>query len=131
MKINTTTKTFIEIEITLEDAKKALMNYQKDQLDDLSNIFSKTPAPGFSFYELYYNMLQGDRTEWFADLTEKYGIYWITTPVNTTEWIEFIEQFPHLVIKDIENVLRQVTVDNLTITFQGLRVDSQTVMNNL
>ena len=131
MKINTTTKTFIEIEITLEDAKKALMNYQKDQLDDLSNVFSKTPAPGFSYYELYYNLLQGDKTEWFANLTEKYSIYWITTPCSTLEWVEFIEQFPHLVIKDIEDVLRQATVDNLTITFQGLRVDSHTVMNSI
>ena len=131
MKINTTTKTFIEIEITLDDAKTALKNYQKDMLDDLSNNFSKTNAPGLCYYEFYYNLLQGENTEWFQDLVEKYGIYWITTPGNTGEWVNFIEQFPHMVIKDIENVLRPATVDNLTITFEGLRVDSQTVMDNL
>ena len=111
--------------------QKALMNYQKDMLDDLSNNFSKTNAPGLCYYELYYNLLQGENTEWFQDLVEKYGIYWITTPGNTGEWVNFIEQFPHMVIKDIENVLRPATVDNLTITFEGLRVDSQTVMDNL
>lgn len=129
MKINTTTKKVIDIELSMTDVRNGLKNYQLDQLHDLaSNLKCSTP---FQQYELFWNLMQGEDTKWFNDIIEANSIYWIRTPKHMSVWAELIEQFPNIFIHDASNVLKDCAADALSITFEDYEVDSVKVLSNI
>ena len=111
MKIFTSTKKIINIELHINDLKNSLKNYQLDKLHDLEDIFKKENRQ----YELYYNLLRGEHSDWFSDLIEKNNIYWIETPSFDTQWKELVESFPHVFIHDAVNVLKDVAPEDLKV----------------
>ncbi len=132
MKIVTTTKKSIVIELNTDDLKASLKNYQLDKLHDLECIFLKENRQ----YELYYNLLRGEHSDWFSDLTLKHGIYWIETPSFNTQWKELVEDFPHVFIHDACNVLKDVAPEDLKVILvkEGeafSAVDSAKLISNL
>ena len=111
MKIFTSTKKIISIELHINDLKDSLKNFQLDKLHDLEEILKKENRQ----YELYYNLLRGEHSDWFSDLIEKHSIYWIETPSFNTQWKEFVEDFPHVFINDASNVLKDVAPEDLKV----------------
>lgn len=128
MKINTTVRKIVEIEITQQDAEKSLKDYQSDILFDMiPNINDIDPDDRSVFY---WNLLQGEHTNWFNRFIEKYGINWITTPACEADWINLIEYLPNHFIKDLENLIEGVEEDNVRVTFNGKKIGSWYVINN-
>jgi hypothetical protein len=134
MKVNTSIKKVVDIELTLDDVKSSLKNYQLDLLHDLATILKADNA--FDQYEMFWNLMQGEHSRWWSDITDKHNIYWIYTPEVEGEWINLIEEFPHIFIHNAVNVFEDVKADALNITFTDSnnithKINSRCIIDNL
>ena len=126
MKINTTTKKFIEIELTLEDVKRNLKEYQVERFHELAtNLNGITPKIQC---ELFWNLQQGEHTEWFKDTCEEHDILWIATPIGIQNWINLIVEFPHMFL---DEVIDNLNDEILEVNFEGVTVDSQAILDHI
>jgi len=134
MKVNTTIKKVLQIELTMDDVRGSLKNHQQDMLHDLATALKANDA--FKQYEIFWNLLQGQRSEWFQNMIEKHGIYWIDTPTFCDGFIELIEGFPHIFIHDAVNLFADVDASTLSVCLinnAGIKIpcDSKKIIDNL
>jgi hypothetical protein len=134
MKVNTTIKKVLQIELTMDDVRGSLKNHQQDMLHDLASALKANDA--FQQYEIFWNLLQGERSEWFQNMIEKHGIYWIETPTFCDGFIELIEGFPHIFIHDAVNLFADVDESTLTVYLinnngSKIKCDSKKIIDNL
>jgi len=134
MKVNTVVKKVVEIELTIDDVRSSLKNYQQDMLHDLAGALKANDA--FQQYELFWNLLQGENTEWFRTIVERHSIFWICTPSFCSGYVRLIEEFPHIFIHNAVNLFADVEKSTLSVTFIDNRgdktvCDSEKIINNL
>lgn len=129
MKVNTAIKKIVEVELTTNDAREALKNYQMDLLHDLATAL-KCNHP-LEQYELFWNLMQGEKSDWFDEITQKHAIFWIYTPNDWSSWGELIEEFPHIFIHNAVNLFEDVKADTLKVVLDGQELNSQKIIDNL
>jgi len=134
MKVNTAVKKVLDIELTMDDVRGSLKNHQHDMLHDLADALKANNS--FSQYELFWNLLQGERSWWFQNNIEKHSIYWIQTPTFCDGFIELIEEYPHIFIHDAVNLFADVDESTLTVHLinnngSKIKCDSKKIIDNL
>jgi len=134
MKVNTSIKKVVKIELTMDDVRGSLNNHQQDMLHDLAGALKANNA--FQQYEIFWNLLQGERSDWFQNMIEKHSIFWIQTPTFCDGYIELIEEFPHIFIHNAVNLFADVDENTLSVclinnTGNKLYCNSKKVIDNM
>ena len=131
MKIN---KTY-QVELSIEDCKRCLSNYQYDAITELVQQMQKdeffTSVKDVS--NLVLGLLKGQRSREFEELVEKYNVYWIDTPTFNSGWGKLVEQYPS--VFELDPLIEQYVNDKqgetkLRIGIEGQVVDNVAMLEN-
>ena len=125
MKIN---KTY-QVELSIEDCKRCLHNYQFDAIWELVQQMQKeellTSVSDVTNFAL--GLLKGQHSKEFQELVEKYNVYWIDTPTFNSHWVKLIQQHPGLF--ELDPLIKQFVDDQHGETKLQVNVDGQPVDN--
>ena len=125
MKIN---KTY-QVELSIEDCKRCLNNYQYDAITELVQQMQKdeffTSVQDVS--NLVLGLLKGQHSREFEELVEKYNVYWIDTPTFNSGWGKLVEQHPS--VFELDPFIKQFVDDQYGKTKLLVNVDGQPVDN--
>ena len=94
MKIN---KTY-QVELSIEDCKRCLSNYQYDAITELVQQMQKNKLL-ISVHDISHfaiGLLKGQHNPEFVELVELYDIYWVDTPTFNSGWVKLVEQHPSI-----------------------------------
>ena len=125
MKIN---KTY-QVELSIEDCKRCLHNYQFDAIWELVQQMQKegllTSVSDVTNFAL--GLLKGQHSTEFTELVEKYNVYWIDTPTFNSGWGKLVEQHPS--VFELDPFIKQFVDDQYGATKLLVNVDGQPVDN--
>ena len=131
MKIN---KTY-QVELSIEDCKRCLNNYQYDAITELVQQMQKDEFFNSvkDVSNLVLGLLKGQHSREFEELVEKYKIYWVNTPTFTSGWVKLVEQHPS--IFELDPLIEQYVNDKqgetkLRIGIEGQVVDNVAMLEN-
>ena len=123
MKIN---KTY-QVELSIEDCKRCLNNYQYDAITELVQQMQKdeffTSVQDVS--NLVLGLLKGQHSREFEELVEKYNVYWIDTPTFNSGWVKLVEQQPS--IFELDPLIEQYVNDKHGETKLHIGIEGQVV----
>ena len=131
MKIN---KTY-QVELSIEDCKRCLSNYQYDAIFELvaqmQNNKLLTSVKDISHFAI--GLLKGQHNPEFVELVEKYNVCWIDTPTFNSGWVKLVEQQPS--IFELDPLIEQYVNDKqgetkLRISIEGQVVDNVAMLEN-
>ena len=131
MKIN---KTY-QVELSIDDCKRCLSNYQYDAITELVEQMQKdellTSVKDVSL--LVLGLLKGQHSREFTDLVEKYSVCWIDTPTFNSGWVKLVERHPS--IFELDPLIEQYVNDKhgetkLRIGIEGQVVNIDTLLAN-
>jgi hypothetical protein len=132
MKIN---KTY-QVELSIEDCKRCLYNYQYDAITQLVEQMQKnellTSVTDVSHFAI--GLLKGQHNPEFVELLELYNVCWIDTPTFDSGWGKTVEQFPGTFELDpiIEQYVRDAHgVTKLQVTVNGQLIDTKEILANI
>ena len=131
MKIN---KTY-QVELSIEDCKRCLSNYQYDAITELVAQMQKNKlllsVNDISHFAI--GLLKGQHNPEFVELIELYNIYWIDTPTFNSGWVKLVEQHPS--VFELDPLIEQYVNDKhgetkLRIGIEGQVVDNVAMLEN-
>ena len=131
MKIN---KTY-QVELSIEDCKRCLSNYQYDAITELVAQMQKNKlllsVNDISHFAI--GLLKGQHNPEFVELVELYNVYWIDTPTFNSGWVKLVEQHPS--IFELDPLIEQYVNDKqgetkLRIGIEGQVVDNVAMLEN-
>ena len=131
MKIH---KTY-QVELSIEDCKRCLSNYQYDAITELVAQMQKNKlllsVSDISHFAI--GLLKGQHNPEFIELVELYNVYWIDTPTFNSGWVKLVEQHPS--IFELDPLIEQYVNDKqgetkLRIGIEGQVVDNVAMLEN-
>ena len=131
MKIN---KTY-QVELSIEDCKRCLSNYQYDAITELVAQMQKNKlllsVSDISHFAI--GLLKGQHNPEFVELVELYNVYWIDTPTFNSGWVKLVEQHPS--VFELDPLIEQYVNDKhgetkLRIGIEGQVVDNVAMLEN-
>ena len=118
-----------QVELSIEDCKRCLHNYQFDAIWELVQQMQKegllTSVSDVTNFAL--GLLKGQHSTEFTELVEKYNVYWIYTPTFNSGWGKLVEQHPS--IFELDPFIKQFVDDQYGATKLLVNVDGQPVDN--
>ena len=131
MKIH---KTY-QVELSIEDCKRCLSNYQYDAITELVAQMQKNKlllsVSDISHFAI--GLLKGQHNPEFIELVELYNVYWIDTPTFNSGWVKLVEQHPS--VFELDPLIEQYVNDKhgetkLRIGIEGQVVDNVAMLEN-
>ena len=123
MKIN---KTY-QVELSIEDCKRCLSNYQYDAITELVAQMQKNKlllsVSDISHFAI--GLLKGQHNPEFVELIELYNIYWIDTPTFNSGWVKLVEQHPS--VFELDPLIEQYVNDKHGETKLRIGIEGQVV----
>ena len=123
MKIH---KTY-QVELSIDDCKRCLSNYQYDAIFELvaqmQNNKLLTSVKDISHFAI--GLLKGQHNPEFVELIELYNIYWVNTPTFTSGWVKLVEQHPS--IFELDPLIEQYVNDKQGETKLRIGIEGQVV----
>ena len=123
MKIN---KTY-QVELSIEDCKRCLSNYQYDAITELVQQMQKNKLL-ISVHDISHfaiGLLKGQHNPEFVELIELYNVYWIDTPTFNSGWVKLVEQHPS--IFELDPLIEQYVNDKHGETKLRIGIEGQVV----
>ena len=123
MKIH---KTY-QVELSIEDCKRCLSNYQYDAITELVAQMQKNKlllsVSDISHFAI--GLLKGQHNPEFVELVELYNVYWIDTPTFNSGWVKLVEQHPS--VFELDPLIEQYVNDKHGETKLRIGIEGQVV----
>ena len=123
MKIH---KTY-QVELSIEDCKRCLSNYQYDAITELVAQMQKNKlllsVSDISHFAI--GLLKGQHNPEFVELVELYNVYWIDTPTFNSGWVKLVEQHPS--VFELDPLIEQYVNDKQGETKLRIGIEGQVV----